>query len=266
MNIADILPRVSTNPNDFRRFWGLLFSEAVGIKNKWEFLAGKRSGVRVHDGGLGWWGAQYLKNGQIVVKRNRLGFQIYYQPTKGNKNYEKVVEDGRPQFDIVASLMKSRKVRISANGKKYLIVPMNPRENSSGTGGGTEPQESLRTVLTITGTYREKGEDGQTILRNKYASSTVQVRDKYIGGKNTVIFRQQNEKGGSSSVTKNLVMVTSESNWKPYPAVKPQKFVETLQKVADTVMANSEVRNKLAEALFADILDYVNKRKRKRNG
>ena len=94
----------------------------------------------------------------------------------------------------------------------------------------------------------------------------MKVKDKYTGGKNTVIFRQSHERGGSSSQTKTLITVTSDSNWNHYPAVKPQKFAEKLQRVADTVMNDRNVLKNLSEALYADIMDYINKRKGKRKG
>ncbi|WP_235595241.1 hypothetical protein [Leptospira noguchii] len=211
-------------------------------------MAGKRSEVSIKNGGLGWWGQQYLANGQIKIKKFGLGFRIYYDSNQSAYNFEKVAETGRRAFDIASYLLSnSKKVRINARGKKFLIIPMKGKE-----------KESASSVLKILSTSKVSSPMGGKVKRNSYSIEKVERNSR----SNTVKFQQLNERGGSSTSASKMVVLTEDSNWEPYPEIKGQKFVQRMQEEADRILRNSEFLKNLAEALTLDLKEaYLKKKK-----
>lgn len=240
MDIQSVLTQIKSKPEKFPRFYAVLESVAVNIREKWEFVAAKRAGITVKEGGLGWWGAQYLANGQIKVERSGIGYKIYYHQGRGKYDYAKIVEDGRSPYDIASNLLAtSRKVRISKKGKKYLIVPMEGDKDSASQ------------VLSIVSTAKQPSPLGGTVKRNKYR--TTKPQNKIQSKKKTTAFSQKQERGGTSTSYKNLVVLTEDSRWNPYPQIKAQKLAEKLQAEVNKTLNNQEFKKQLAEALAMDL-------------
>ncbi|EMJ56516.1 MULTISPECIES: hypothetical protein [Leptospira] len=244
-----IFAKIKSNPNMFPRFYAVLGAAAVEIRNKWEFMAGKRAEVSVKNGGLGWWGQQYLANGQIQIKRVGLGFRVFYDSNSSAYDFEKIAEKGRRAFDIASYLLSnSKKVRINARGKKFLIIPMKGKE-----------KESASTVMKILSTSKVSSPMGGQVKRNSYSIEKIESKSR----SNTVKFQQLNERGGSSTTASKMVVLTEDSNWEPYPEIKGQKFVQRMQEEADRVLRSSEFLKNLAEALTLDLKELYLKKKKK---
>lgn len=240
MKIESIFSQIKSNPNKFPRFYAILLGAALEIQQKWEYTAALKSGIRVKDGGLGWWGAQYLAQGQIRIRRQGLGYTIYYDQGRAAIDFAKVVEHGRSPYDIATNLLNnSKKVRISKNGKKYLIVPM-----------GSDSSYADK-ALKIISSYKEPSLIGGTVKRNKY--SVMRVVDKMVSKSKTTAFTQKQEGGGSSSTIKNLVILTEDNKWKKYPAIKPQKFIQKLQQEVDKLLNTESFSKELGLALAMDL-------------
>ncbi|WCL51517.1 hypothetical protein [Leptospira sp. GIMC2001] len=244
MRIEEIFKRIPTEPNNFPRFYAILGFTANQVKLKWEWQVDRRSAVSVKEGGLGWWGSQYRAHGKIQVERRGLGYRIYYDKGESTINFEDVVENGRSSYDIAKNLLaNSKKVRISSKGKKYLIIPMGSDDKKADT------------ALTIMATTKEPALTGGTVRRNQYA--TRKVTDKILGKSKSVAFGQKNEKGGSSTTVKNLVILTEDSNWKDYPAIKAHNFPKIIQREVDRLIGSQQFKKELMEALVYDIRAYV---------
>lgn len=213
-------------------------------------MAGERTKIGVKAGGIGWWGSQYLSRGQIRIEPQGIGYKIFYEKGSGNYDVEKIVEDGRAAFDIVKSLLdNSKKVRISKKGKKYLIVPMSSNESQADV------------VMKIIGSYKQESPNGGSVTRNRYSYS--KLTDKK-SGKKTFQFQQKQERGGYSSSNHNLIMITSDSKWRPYPEIKGQKFSAKMQQVANQLLSSDSFLKSLAEALIIDLQE--NRIKKQREG
>ncbi|WP_246837103.1 hypothetical protein [Leptospira levettii] len=252
MSISNVLSQIKKKPENFPRYFSVLREAAEKIQSRWLFMAGERAKLGVKAGGLGWWGVQYLSRGQVQIEQQGIGYKIFYSKGSGNYDVEKIAEDGRSAFDIVHSLLNnSKKVRISKGGKKYLIVPMASNESQADV------------VMKIIGSYKEESPNGGFVTRNKY--SYTKLTDKKKGTK-TFQFSQKQERGGSSSSNHNLIMVTSDSQWKPYPEIKGQKFSAKMQKVADQLLTSEPFLKALAEAIIIDLQENrikLQKEKRK---
>jgi len=249
MKIESVLSQIKSNPNKFPRFFALLMGAAEDIKNKWEYSAAKRAGIRVKEGGLGWWGAQYLAHGKIQIRRQGIGYVIYYDKGNAAIDFAKVVEDGRSPYDIASNLLNnSKKVRISKNGKKYIIIPMGSDSNHA--------DQALQIISSTT----QPSPIGGTVKRNKYR--TQKVTDKIIGKSKTTVFTQKHEGGGSSSTFKNLVILTEDNKWKPYPRIKPHKFASKLQQEVDKYLHSPNFKQELALAILMDIKEQAQGRKK----
>ncbi|PJZ51567.1 hypothetical protein CH380_19150 [Leptospira adleri] len=245
-----ILSKLKSKPNMFPRFYAVLGAAATDIRDKWEFLAGKRAGVSIKNGGLGWWGQQYLANGQIQIKRSGLGYQIFYDSNKSSYDFEKVAESGRGSFDIASYLLSnSKKVRINARGKKFLIIPMKGKE-----------EQSASAVMKILSTSKVTSPMGGKVKRNSYSVEKIENKSRT----NTVKFQQLNERGGSSSSVSKMVVLTEDSNWEPYPEITGQKFVQRMQEEADRILRSPEFLKNLAEALTFDLKEIYLKKKKKK--
>ncbi|EKR90570.1 hypothetical protein [Leptospira santarosai] len=245
-----ILAKLKSNPKMFPRFYTVLGSVAIEIRDKWEFLAGKRAGVSIKDGGLGWWGQQYLANGQIQIKKAGLGYRIFYDSNNSTYNFEKIAERGRRAFDIASYLLSnSKKVRINARGKKFIIIPMKGKE-----------EQSASAVMKILSTAKVSSPMGGKVKRNTYSVEKIEGKSH----SNTVKFQQFHERGGSSSSVSKMVVLTEDSNWGPYPEIKGQKFVPKMQEEADKILRSPEFLKNLAEALALDLKDFYLKKQKKK--
>lgn len=250
MSISSVLSQIKRRPENFPRYFSVLREAAEKIQSRWLFMAGERAKLGVKAGGLGWWGAQYLARGQIRIEPQGIGYRIFYEKGSGEYDVENIVENGRQAFDIVSSLLNnSKKVRISKKGKKYLIVPM----------ASSEKQADV--VMNIIGSYKEASPNGGTVKRNKY--SYTKVSDK-TQGKKTFQFSQKQERGGSSSSNYNLIMVTSDSKWRPYPEIKAQKFSSKMQATANELLSSEAFVRDLASALIVDLQEIRIKRQKEK--
>lgn len=248
-DISRVLADIKKNPKDYPFYFNALHKAAKIIQENWLHMAGERAKLGIKAGGLGWWGSQYLR-GQIVIEQQGLGFKVFYEKGKGKIDAEKITEDGRGAFDIVQSLLNnSKKVRISKKGKKYLIVPM----------ASSEAQADV--VMKIIGGRKEASPNGGNVKRNQYSYTKISGKTQ---GRKVFQFSQKHERSGSSSSNHNLIMVTSDSNWKPYPEIKAQKFSQKMQTMADQLLTSEKFVRSLAEALVID-LQEIKIKEQKRN-
>lgn len=250
-DISEVLKQVKDKPENFPRYFSVLQNAAEKIRRRWLFMASERAKISVKGGGLGWWGEQYLASGQIQIEPRGIGYRVFYD--KDSKyDFEKIAEDGRPAYDIVSNLLnKSKKVRISKNGKKYLIVPLPASKDSN-------PD----VIMRIIGSYKETSPNIGIVKRNKY--SYVKVSDK-TQGKKVFQFMQKHERKGSSSSKHHLIAINSESSWSFYPEIKGQKFTLKMQQAADQILTSNAFVRDLAEALYVDIQSLkIKKQKEKK--
>lgn len=252
MEIKDILSHINKNPNDFPYTVQTLQKISLEILNIWKESANFSAAVPVKQGGTGWFGKNYINQGNIEIsQKSPIVFEIFYKQYNAlHIDFQKIVEEGRPAYDIAKNLLaNSRKVRISpvrktksgkyiSGGIKRLVVPL-------GNSGKYEKTTSFD--MSIIDTYEEPAQQGEgNVKRNIYKYTPIDGVEK----NNTARFTQIT-KNGSQTTSKNLVMVTEKSNWNPYPAIKGTKFSTKMQRVADAKI--NAARDRIIRALDADL-------------
>jgi hypothetical protein len=78
----------------------------------------------------GWWVRNYLGPGNKNIKVRKTGplsFELYWEGD-GRYDYSAVIEGGRGVYDMKKLLTTSKKVRVTKNGVRYLVVPIKTSE------------------------------------------------------------------------------------------------------------------------------------------
>ena len=248
MQITDIFKQIERNPSRFPRTTAV-FHKIVGeIIEIWRLSVSGASKTRVHAGGIGWFGKQYLAGGNIVgSEQSPISYTIKYEASSGLAyDYAQVVEEGREAYDIVKGLLaKSRKVRVTSvrknskgevvgGGIRYLVVPLPSK-------GEHEQEASFE--MKITGNYQ----DENNVARNKYSYTKF----KNVARNNTAKFTQKIKGGKTQSTKANLVRITDNSSWRQYPKIGGLKITQKMQRVADAKVNAASKR--ILAALNADI-------------
>ncbi|MCB1177520.1 MAG: hypothetical protein KDK36_08085 [Leptospiraceae bacterium] len=245
MNISDIFTYIEKSPGKFPNTINVMQQVSIEILNIWKQAANFSANVPVKQGGTGWFGKQYIYQGNIeIAQKSPFRFEIFYkQYNSKHIDFQKIVEEGRDAFDIAKNLLaKSRKVRISTKNKiKYLIVPL---PNSG------DYEQTPTFDMTIIDTFQEPAnQGGGNITRNEYDYDYKKI-DETTKRNNAARFTQLT-KNGSQTTSKNLVAISENSNWNPYPAIKGTKFSVKMQRVADAKI--NAARNRIIQALDSDL-------------
>lgn len=252
MKIGDLFSYIEKNPDSFPNTIKTFQTISIEILNIWKQAANYSAAVPVKSGGTGWFGKQYINQGSIdISQKSPFRFEIFYEQHNAKHiDFQNIVENGREAFDIAKNLLNnSRKVRISpvrktksgkyiSGGIKRIVVPL---PNS----GGHEKTPSFD--MTIIDSYFEPAlQGGGEVERNTYRYEPIEGVEK----NNTARFTQIT-KNGSQTTSANLVMVTENSNWNPYPAVKGTKFSQKMQRVADSKV--NAAKDRIINALDKDL-------------
>lgn len=136
--------------------------------------------------------------------------------------YAKVIEEGSPQRDMKKILSSSPKVRVSATGRRYLIIPFRHGSPNSISVGRPMPQAvadwwKSRSASSVTGTYKRISGTGAYDIMTRNLLTVPGFRYKWgdrlkssdlgkmgIGGKESkrldgmVNFRQSGKSGGAA--------------------------------------------------------------------
>lgn len=157
------------------------------------------------------------------------------------------IEEGSSAWDMHKILQTSDKVRMTADGKKYLIIPF--RHKTSGALGVTMPQEvegwwltKDRRASVVTGHYREPSVNSPAqVTRNTYLWGDRLTAHDVEGlgldpeaeGRNLVgMVRFQNETDRGGQYTTFRVMVEGSRGWRmpartgEYPARAAYEWVQ----------------------------------------
>jgi hypothetical protein len=262
MKISELFSYIEKNPDDFPNTIKLMQSVSIEILNIWKQAANFSANVPVKSGGTGWFGKQYVNQGNIeIAQKSPFKFNLYYEQYNAKHiDFQKIVEEGRGAFDIAKNLLAtSKKVRISpvrktkggkyiSGGVKRIVVPLG-NEGYYNKLNEWVPEAIPSFDMSIKDTYEEPAQQGGgNVSRNEYNYVPIQDTVK----NNTARFTQIT-KNGSQTTSKNLVMVTEKSNWNPYPAIQGTKFSKKMQRVADAKVNAASAR--FIKALNADLIN-----------
>lgn len=168
--IADILQDTYRNSIS-----NLVGSVADGMKSDWQ-KAVQNSGGK---GGLSDYERHaYADSIGVEFKEGDLQALVY-----ASFEHASQIEEGRPARDLKAALNTSTKVRMSKNGKKYLIIPF--RHNVKTFTGIVAKAASAMGTSRITGKTLQDNGMGKQILRNTYQWDKSDVSVKHGRGKKT---------------------------------------------------------------------------------
>lgn len=182
--------------------------------------------------------------GSINIEENGvLKYVIFSSDPKA-----KWIEEGFPAWDMHKLLNTSHKVRLTAKGKRYLIIPF--RHKTPGTLGVTMPQEAYnwwlrpeRRSSVITGHYVERSiQDGTPVTRNTYLWGDRLTQNDVMGlgldpaneGRRLVgmVRFQNNEDQGGRHITFRVLSEGSKGWIQParpgqWPARTTYEFIQT---------------------------------------
>lgn len=254
MELKDLFSYIEKNPGQFPNTIRVMQEVSIEVLNIWKQAANFSAAVTVKMGGTGWFGKNYIYQGNIEIsQKSPFRFELFYNnQNSGNIDFEKIVEEGRSAYNIVQGLLaNSSKVRISpvrktksgkyiSGGKKYLIVPL---PNSG------EHEKAPSFDMSILDTFTEPAEQGDsgTVKRNIYNYKPIEG----VTRNNTARFTQKIAGGKTQSTSRNLVMITDKSRWNPYPAVKGTRFTQKMQRVADAKI--NAASGRIISALDTDL-------------
>lgn len=254
MDIKELFAYIEKNPGQFPNTIRVMQEVALEVLNIWKTAANFSAAVTVKQGGTGWFGKNYIYQGNIEIsQKSPFRFDISYNAGSGGKiDFEQIVEEGRNAYNIAQNLLaNSSKVRISpvrktksgkyiSGGKKYLIVPL---PNSG------EHEKAPSFDMSIMDTFSEPAVQGdkKDVKRNVYDYKPIEG----ITRNNTARFTQKIAGGRTQATSKNLVMITDKSRWNPYPAVKGTKFSKKMQRVADAKI--NAASGRIISALDTDL-------------
>ncbi len=191
-------------------------------------------------GQQGWWLRNYLgANAKNISWRFAEGLAVrVFHDNKGSKyDFGRVIEQGRPPYELKRALYTSRKVRYNKQGQPYLIIPF--PESS----GAPDIYAKKR------GERREPAKDGSPVLRNIY-SYHRQAQGSLVA------FEQVDRLGRPHrSLLRWKTMSARSAGWR-YPAVPGFRYS---QAVRDAIlsgrarMAGLSFQQSVAQALARDL-------------
>lgn len=230
------LRQMKSAPENFPKTWAVLYRWASRLQAEWVNMAKEFK--------PGWWGAQYLGfNGSNIKIRitDSLTIEIYHDNSGSKYDFQKVVHEGRSEYDLKRMLQTSEKVRFrKKDGRRYLIIPM-----PTGKGG----KKGASFIMTKVGENPEiSAVSGRRIIRNIYSYQRLQRG-------NTTAFPQTDRAGRTSYRQAKLVTMTEgQAGWR-YPAFDGVNYQKIIEEMRDK--SKDRITLELTEAMREDISAYM---------
>lgn len=217
-------------------------ADAIRVKWKSMILATKPS----------WWGRMAMFSGSgggggLTINRipGGLGFRISYA-NKGKYNYFRVIEYGRPRFDMKPGLLASPRARMGKNGR-YIIIAFSKNQD----GSTVSPENNdFNSIITKIGTKKEPNADGKRVTRNRYSYR----QDPGTTGKGNAFISEQQQKDGSvhRSYMKFVVLSENSGGWY-YPAIPPYQTKKRIKKEIGKTLSNPKTKKAINQAIASDL-------------
>lgn len=193
--------------------------------------------------------------GGFIVKRNDgsgLSYTISYA-NKGKYNYFRVIEYGRPRYDMKPGLLASPRARSGKNGR-YIIISFGKNTDGSKV---SPRNNNFNSVLTKTSSRKESNADGKKQVRNTHSSR----RDPGTTGRGNASITEQKQKGGSvhRSYMKFVVLSEKSGGWF-YPEIPAAHTIPKMKVEIKKKLSSPATRKGGAIAAIGDVISYAKKR------
>lgn len=186
--------------------------------------------------------------GGLIINRipGGMGFRISYA-NKGDYNYFRVIEYGRPRFDMKPGLLASPRARMGKNGR-YIIIMFSKNEDGSKV---NPTNNSINSVMTKLGSVKVPNADGKKVTRNRYSYR----QDPGMTGKgNTFVVSEQKQKGGNihRSYGKFVVLSEKSKGWY-YPEIPAANTKKIIKREMGETLSHPKVKQSIRKAVATDL-------------